>query len=388
MALRRYNYELPAWEAVFEPLEDLFSSRGPFLPIGRVLLHDELSLQLRYAGGGDPTGGSGKVLSWSIERWPAEGMTVTYRAEVLECGEFPSAEPGESKVEVEYAEPLFPRTREIFPLPDSRLTVPCAPPTPSPPAPGTPTPRPSPSATATATDTRPTPTESSPTPRPATGTPWPPSLVRRAWLPLLTSGACLTEHAALDLVIVADVSGSMSIADAPGFESRWDLARALVLATIYGGDGATGLRPAIDRVGLVAFGGAAFPLVSLPLEPCCDEGRRSQIETFWKIDGSDFARGLRQAGTLFSNAAPRAASRGLLLVTDGDLGATTPEQLDASLAALDQAGVTRYVVGVGAEVERAVLTRLAGAGRRAHRTADHPASALPRTLAGVVRCLR
>ncbi len=432
LTLKPFMYQLLAWDGLREPLSDLLQARGPFAPIRTVEVQDTLAPQLRYVGGGDPTGGAGNVLAWTIERWTKDSVTLTYQAEVMTCGRFTSSVPGETEsyAAVEYQDPLYRDLRQTITLPDVELDVPCEPVTPvtpqtpeTPATPGTPstpntpaTPASPTTPTTTATPGTPTipvtpgtpstPTKSpttgtltptgpsstpthTPTPtRTATSTIPPPQPMARIWLPIALPGACLGERDAVDLIIMADVSGSMSTPDVPGSLNRWTAERALVRAMIFGGDGATGLRPGRDRFGLVVFGLDPESLITWDLEPCCDPSRAVSLETFWQFDGSDYALALRSAAALFADTPPRNAQRVLVIMTDGDLNRTPPEGFQRALDALDQAAVERHAIGIGAAARRADLVRLAGHPSRAHRAADHPAVTVPRALVSLPRCPR
>ncbi len=213
-------------------------------------------------------------------------------------------------------------------------------PTPTPTDTPTPTPTNTPSHTPTHT---PTPTDT-PTPT-ATPTPRP----RPIYLPILNLSRCVDLDRPVDAVLVIDASTSMRTATLSGstrIAAAQDGARRFVDL----------MRP-VDQAAVVAFNSAAHTLVPLT-------GDRAALKT--GIDGIDLASWTRidlaldaATAVLTGPAARPGSRRAIVLLTDGLPTQTTPDAVRAAGAAA-RAVATVFVIGVGDEVDRALMADVAG----------------------------
>lgn len=141
----------------------------------------------------------------------------------------------------------------------------------------------------------------------------------------------------IDVAIALDVSRSMT---APDLEPTRASAAANALRDMLGA-----MRG--DRVGLVTFGGSAFPRspLSLDLEVIGQLVAQAQSEALLVRPGSDLAAAIEEAITLLS-IEDRAETQVIVLVSDGE---HEGRDLDFALRHARDAGVRVFAVGAGTE---------------------------------------
>ena len=223
------------------------------------------------------------------------------------------------------------------------LCEPCGPPS-------TPTPTDSPTATASATPTA-TPTgtrpptvtlTATPTPTPSpTRTPTP--LPKPVYLPLLLREACDPERAVADVVLLLDISSSMTGAK---FAAVKEAARAFVGAMHF---------PA-DRVALVTFAAEGRVLAGLTND---EAALLRAVDSMALESGTRIDQGLLKAQELLAGRRVTATPM-LVLMTDGLQAPEALERPQELAKELRDAGVLLHAVGLGTDVDAAYLLRLAG----------------------------
>ncbi len=344
-----------SWSFLSELLLDLAAASGPFFsPIDRVSVMDVLHENLMYQGGGDPTTGDGRRLSWSFAPWSADAVTRSFQVQAVGIGRFLVSRsvsatvfyngtfwPGPSRTMA-----LMNPVLEVF---DPRQQTPTATPT----VPPTPTATPTRLGTATPGPT----VTGAPTRRP-----------ERLWLPYLSRLSCPLARPATDLVLLLDVSGSMQ-GPASGYPGDRRAAAQAVAGFLLDGLGAQ------DQVAVLQYG-ARFDVLA-PLAPCCGPARAG-LAGLGYLDGTRLELALAEAARQLTGPAGRAtARRALVLFTDGDLNQTDESALAVALATLRDLGVMRYAVGVSDEADVPLLVRLAGHQARVFLTGrDGPTPAL------------
>lgn len=344
-----------SWSFLSDLLTDLTVASGPFFsPVDRIVVEDVLHENLLYEGGGDPTTGDGRRLSWSFAPWSGSPVTRTFRAQAVGVGRFLVSRsvsatmyfnsafwPGPAQT-IALMNPVL----EVF---DPELRTPSATPTSSATLPATPTalPSPTPILTATAVPTR----------RP-----------ERLLLPYLARASCPLDRPATDLAMLLDVSGSMQ-GPASGYPGDRRAAAQAVAGRLLGGLGGQ------DQVTVLQYGARTDVLA--PLAPCCGPALAGLAQLGY-VDGTRLELALHAAIQQLDGPASRAtAHRALVLLTDGDLNQTDEASLAAGLASLRSLGVVIYAVGVSDEADEPLLTRLTGRGERVFLTGrDGPVPAL------------
>ena len=164
------------------------------------------------------------------------------------------------------------------------------------------------------------------------------------------------ETAARDLLLVVDLSGSMSqtdlTPDGASPRSRLDVVKDVVGSFIEQRNG--------DRLGLIVFGAA--PFVQVPFTLDTRVVRRLLDETQVGMAGPQTALGDAVGLSLTVLERSTAHSRVVIVLTDGnDTGSRVPPVQAARIAA--QRGVTLYTIGVGdprAASEEALNTAVLG----------------------------
>jgi len=410
----RYHFRAQRWAVLDRVLVQLADASGPFNPIERLTVVDELPDELAYAGSDDPPDEvAGGRLTWAFDPTtmgpPSWAITRTYRAQALDCGAIQSSR--QVTATIRYAAPWGGNQR-TFGLPNPVLGVPCptltpsptpstTPPTPTPPE----SPTPSPTTPATGATTSPTPTAtatthvatptSSPTltptrtPSPTSqASPTPSPRVRAIYLPHLVAYGCAgaSRDEPWDVALLIDVSGSMvrPAGGAYGDRMRLEAARDIAARGILGG----ALRPGVDHAAVIQFGDGEL---LAPLGPCC-AGARSALDRLRRLNWSYPWQALDHAWDELRGPRARAGGRpAIVLFTDlgaGDLGPADAALLDERALLLRAAGIDLYAVGLGDPADAAWLTRLTGSPRRVFLTraiagAD-PAAVIGRSL----RCER
>ena len=153
----------------------------------------------------------------------------------------------------------------------------------------------------------------------------------------------------IDVAIALDVSRSMTATDL-------EPTRAEAAAEALG-DMLRAMRG--DRVGLVTFGGSAFPRspLSLDLEVIGQLVAQAQSEALLVRPGSDLAAALEEAITLLS-IEDRAESQVIVLVSDGE---HEGRALEFAIRRASDAGIPVFTVGAGTEEGAAIPSDSEGA---------------------------
>jgi uncharacterized protein YegL len=213
-------------------------------------------------------------------------------------------------------------------------------PTPTPTLTSTDTPTSTPTATPTGTlPPTPTPT-ASPTSTPSpTATPLP----KPVYLPLLLREACDPERAVADVVLLLDVSSSMTGAK---FAAVKEAARAFVGAMHF---------PA-DRVALVTFAAEGRVLAGLTND---EAALLRAVDSMALESGTRIDQGLLKAQEQLAGRRPSATPM-LVVMTDGLQAPDALERPQELAKELRDAGVLLHAVGLGLDVDAAYLLRLAG----------------------------
>jgi uncharacterized protein YegL len=221
------------------------------------------------------------------------------------------------------------------------LCEPCGPPS-------TPTPTDSPTATASLTSTvtptgtlppTATPTATHTPSATATATPLP----KPVYLPLLLREACDPERAVADVVLLLDVSSSMTGAK---FAAVKEAARAFVGAMHF---------PA-DRVALVTFAAGGRVLAGLTND---EAALLRAVDSMALESGTRIDQGLLKAQEQLAGRRPSATPM-LVVMTDGLQAPDALERPQELATELRDAGVLLHAVGLGTDVDAAYLLRLAG----------------------------
>ncbi len=226
-------------------------------------------------------------------------------------------------------------------VPTAVLTVagPCYTPTPT----VTPTYTPGPTSTNTST---PTPTSTNtPTPT-ATSTPKPGPI----YLPILNLGRCIERDQPIDIVLVIDASTSMEKKTAQG-RSKLEAAKAGARTFVE-------LMREVDRAAIIAFNSEPHVLSVLTddREQLASAIDATQLSPWTRID-----LGLRAAAAeLASERAGDGHLPVILLMTGGQPTQTTEAEVLRAAAAARSPGTLVFVIGVGPDIDRALLVEVAG----------------------------
>ena len=226
------------------------------------------------------------------------------------------------------------------------ICAPCGPPpsTPTATASDTPTATATLTPTATSTGTLPptvTPTATSTITPSATRTSTP--LPKPVYLPLLLREACDPERAVADVVLLLDISSSMTGAK---FAAVKEAAKAFVGAMHF---------PA-DRVAVVTFAAEGRVLAGLTSD---ETALLLAVDSMALESGTRIDQGLLKAQELLAGRR-QAATPMLVLMTDGLQAAEALERPQELATELRDAGVLLHAVGLGTDVDAAYLLRLAG----------------------------
>lgn len=197
----------------------------------------------------------------------------------------------------------------------------------------------------------------------------------RVFLPLLHRQKC--PEVRVDVVLALDTSGSMLEPAAPGGPTK--LAAAVEAARVFVGQ----LRLPRDRVAVVAFNGSAR--VVRPLTGDVFALLRA-LDALPTGTGTRIDLGLAAA---LEALGPPAADRlpAVVLLTDGNQSGAPEAEVDAAAAAARMAGVRLFTVGLGSDVNRSLLVRVAGDVRRAYfAPAAADLAAIYRAIAEAIPC--
>jgi len=197
----------------------------------------------------------------------------------------------------------------------------------------------------------------------------------RAYLPILYKQKC--PEVRTDVALVIDTSSSMNEAIRPGGETK--LAAAVQAARVFLGQ----LKLPQDRVAIVAFNSEARivqPLTgdALALVRAVD---RLPSGTGTRID-----HGLNAGVDALAGRDPGHAPA-LVLLTDGNQSSGGPEVALAAAARARGAGIRLFTVGLGGDVNRDLLTTIAGDARRAYfAPSEADLAGIYKTIAGEIPC--
>ncbi|RIL10781.1 hypothetical protein DCC79_06935 [bacterium] len=214
-----------------------------------------------------------------------------------------------------------------------------------PPPTATPTPSRTPTPTATATPTvTPSPTITpSPTPTP---------IPKPVYLPLLLkTRECKPETRNADVALVIDTSNSMSERTRPDGPTKLEAAREAARAFVLQ------LVPGRDQAAVVQFNSAATRVLGLTDDPARVS---AALDTLTQGGGTRIDEGLDLARGELEGPAHRATNnRVLILLTDGAPSGTTPEAVKAAAARAIAAGVLVFTIGLGRDLDEALLREIA-----------------------------
>ncbi len=376
------------WTYVDERIRELVHSTGPaFYPIQAVELEDWLSDYLEYAGGGYPGDVLGNRLRWRFSPWPTEGISLSYRVRSLSCGRYAiSQEPPMALVT--YNSTFWSKvSRGRVSFPNPVVEVACPGPTQTAPVSATPVPTTASSATASPTGSaRPTSTpnltnEPSPVPTASSGTARGRQAVR--YLPALLRQDCPVWLGAYDMALVIDVSGSMMAPPAGlPYATRLQAAAAIGRAIV------DNLQPGKDQVAVVVYGDEAMLQVLTPLGECCWAAGQA-LAQLPKYNGSRMDLGISSAAAQLVGPAGRPeARRSIVVLSDGDLNQTPPQELLAAAATATRAGIVLQIVVLGDEYDSDLLVRATRSPARVLVASRLEGKDRTAVLADAVRCGR
>jgi len=228
-----------------------------------------------------------------------------------------------------------------------------------------------PSATPTTTATRtPTPT------RTATRTPRPPEAI---FLPYAVLDRCKPGQRLADIVLVIDTSTSMAAATSAGGVTKIAAARQAALSFIALMD----LR--YDHVALVTFDDAASLRVGLTGNGAALRGALAELPM---APGTRIDAGLDAARAELRGPSRRSAARPVIvLMTDGQPTRSTVGRVVAAADAAKRAGATLFTIGLGPDVDPALLKLVATSDRHFYQAPGaEDLARVYRTVAGVIPC--
>jgi Mg-chelatase subunit ChlD/sugar lactone lactonase YvrE len=306
-------------------------------------VRDELPANMAFVpGSGRPAPQvNGRLLTWQLSDVALSGITLTYRVQPLETGLHPT-----NVVAVgEGSDGLGQRGRVDFPVPEVEVIGPTATPTPSP--------------TPTASPTR------GPTPIP-----------QPIYLPLLQRGQCLRRER-VDVVLVIDSSDSM-LAAAPSGRSKLALAieAAAGFAELLDLEGG-------DAIALIHFNVDAGVDLDFSRDPAA---LRRALDGLPQASGTRIDLGLEAAARVLAGAGRSPGNRpAVILLTDGRPSGTGPDEVIRAAGLLAGQQTPIYAIGLGDDVDAALLGQIAGSPARLILTPD--AEALHAIYAGLARDL-
>lgn len=190
----------------------------------------------------------------------------------------------------------------------------------------------------------------------------PPSRPGTVFLPVALAHACRPGALHADIVLVLDASTSMDERD--GEDTKLAAAKQAAGAFVAAIDAED------DQVAVVAFNSRAWIASPLGTGPA---GLRTAIDEIATAPGTRIDLAFERAGDVLGSAARRGANQPVvILLTDGRPDEGTADATRAAAGVLKGAGVTVYVVGLGVDVDEALLNAVAsGPGRyRSARSAD------------------
>jgi len=284
--------------AVWQPVDGLFES---------VVADDVIPPNMRYVpNSAVPPAAFDRPanrLRWTLGAVRArDGLRLSYRLQPLAPGTWPT----NVEAAADYRDAFGFKGRLVFPIPQVEVYVP------------------------------PTPT---PTPTPVPGT---------IHLPLVLNRGCLPSWRPLDVVLVIDTSSSMD-QPAPGGGTKLDAARAAARMFV---DLAQLPR---DRVAVVMFDQGGRTLIDLSGDRAAIHRALDGLAT---RQGTRIDQGLAQAAAVLAAGRRPQALATVVLLTDGRQGEAV-EAVAANAAALKSAGAVLYTLGLGADIDAALLRAVA-----------------------------
>lgn len=318
------------------------------------------------AGSGVPepaaVSADGRTLGWDLTFVGREGGALRYDIAPSRLGSFELA-----TTTVQYADSRDRLGAVRVPTTTLEVARDCAP---------APSPTPSPTLEPSPTPTNPA--LPSPTPTPTT-TPTPSPTATRPpapiYLPILGLGLCTLDERPADIVLAMDASTSMRGAAASG--------RTKIDAAKEAAQRFAALARTVDRVAVVRFSGSAEVVAPF------DAGAAERAAAIAGIELSPGTRiDLALEASTAALAARRPDARGVVvLLTDGQPTGTTPDAVRAAAAAARE-GALVYALGIGTDVDAALLADVAGAPERflAVPDADALAAIYDAVREQIVRC--
>jgi Mg-chelatase subunit ChlD len=284
---------------------------------------------------GPPPQVDGRRLTWALSGVPLDGLRLVVNARTLRPGRQPTLTGGDA----DYIDGLDRGGWARFGAPTILVLSPQRLPTPAPSA----------------------------TPRPA----------RPVYLPVVQQGHCLVQVQHADVMLVLDTSHSMT--EPTGQETK--LAAAVAAAQLFVGL----LRLPADQVGLVTFDGAAR--LAAPLGSAGETVRRALAEAVTG-SGTRIDMGLERAAAELAGPGHRLTNRPVIvLLTDGRPSGTTDAEVVARATEARAAGIEVFAVGLGADVDPDLLTRLASGPDHVYLAgAGRDLEGIYRAIAGTIPC--
>lgn len=174
----------------------------------------------------------------------------------------------------------------------------------------------------------------------------------RVYLPvLLRTEACRPGTRSVDVALLLDASGSMSATTSVGGPTKLVAAREAARAFL------TQLTRGRDQASLIQFNGAAEVLAPLTGDIDVVEAALAGLR---QDGGTRIDLALDRAREQLSGPARRAQSDPVLvLLTDGEPSGTTEAAVLAAAGQLEEAGVLRFTIGLGRDVDSELLRDLA-----------------------------
>lgn len=317
----------------------------------RLDLTDQLPDDMEYlAGSAEPPPfaidlGPPATLRWQLEGLPAEGALIRYRLRPRQTG----LRPTNIRAWADYVDGFGRPGRLDFPVPEVRVIGP----------------------TATASAGPPTATSPPlPTLR-ATTRPGPSPSPQALFLPLLLRERCQPGARHADVVLVIDSSGSMQ-----GAKLAAAKAAALQLVDL--------LDLPADQAAVVAFDQEARRMAPLGASRA---GIAAALAGLESRVGTRIDRGIALAMAELLGPRARAANTPTLVLLSDGAQSESPELALARAAEARAARVQIHAIGLGGDVDRAVLVALAGAPQRAYLApGPEDLGAIYRAVAGRIPC--
>jgi Mg-chelatase subunit ChlD len=269
---------------------------------------DALPENMQYVEGSAVPAPAERTAGWLRWAWtvvPESGVVVTYQLQPLQAGLWPT----NIRAEAAFLDTEDKAGSGVFPVPQVRVVAP------------TPTPGP---------------------------TPVPVPL----YLPILLKEHCDPRVASTDVALVLDVSDSMNQPTQPGGITKREAARRA--AQRFVGQ----LRLPADQVAVIAFSDAAQLLAPLGANR---QQVNAALQRLPQSAGTRIDAGLLLATDELTGPRHRPANHpALLLLTDGQPTRSGEPEVRAAAARARAAGITVFAIGLGADVNPALLTALAG----------------------------